>query len=287
MADPTKITLGELPGYLATQGASFVEGADYNPYMAKRGYQLVGSGPDAYWQLTGTPGVTATPVTPLQKYQNIAMTGQLPEDVVQAIQQRAAEFGVATGMPGSELAGYGGLRQLGLTSLDVLGNAAKYDITPYQQSVLQQQNLTESQRQQMALEEASNQRNAQLADLWRQTTGTTPGYTMAGGTSVGSPLSKTSAVPSATAGGYGGYGGYGTSPYGTSSSPLSFYAPQSNLDVLLSAINQGTTGQANIQTGYGNYGEVNPDESQNLDWVNSPFGGYKPVWTEEQDYWTI
>lgn len=285
MADPTKITLGELPGYLATQGASFVEGADYNPYMAKRGYQLVGSGPSAYWQQTGTPGVTATPVTPLQKYQNIAMTGQLPEDVVQAIQQRAAEFGVATGMPGSELAGYGGLRQLGLTSLDVLGNAAKYDITPYNQALLEQSNLNQSQKMQLALEEASNQRNAQLADIWRQTTGTTPGYTMGAGGSAGAPAAKVSSAPAGVAGGYGGYGGYGTSPYGTSSSPLMTSAPPNNLDVLLSAINQGVSGTAEpaafgIQTG-GGFGD------ENLDWVNSPFGGYEAPWTEAQDYWTI
>lgn len=287
MADPTKITLYDLPNYLAGQGEAFVEGANYLPYMAKRGYELKGTGNQAYWEKTGTPGTVGTPVTPLEKYRNIAMTGQLPEDVVQAIQQRAAEFGVATGMPGSELAGYGGLRQLGLTSLDVLKDAAKYDITPYNQALLEQSNLNQSQKMQLALEEASNQRNAQLADIWRQTTGTSPGYTMGGGGYSMAPTTKTQAASPVSS-----YGGYTTSPYGTSSSPLMTSAPPSTLDVLLSAINQGTspasqTDALRLQTSGGFEADNGGFGTANLDWVNAPFGGYEAPWTEEQDYWTI
>lgn len=54
-----------------------------------------------------------------------ALKGELPQDVVNQIQQRAAEFGVASGLPGSQFAGYQGLRNLGLTSLDRIKDAEK------------------------------------------------------------------------------------------------------------------------------------------------------------------
>jgi len=45
------------------------------------------------------------------------LSGQVPTDVLQQIQQRGAERGVATGMPGGPNANAAWLRALGLTSL--------------------------------------------------------------------------------------------------------------------------------------------------------------------------
>lgn len=52
-----------------------------------------------------------------------ALRGELPRDVSDLIRSRAAEFGVASGMPGSELAANQGLRTLGLTSLNRMQGA--------------------------------------------------------------------------------------------------------------------------------------------------------------------
>lgn len=59
-----------------------------------------------------------------------ALSGELPQDVKDQISNYAAERGVASGMPGSQWAGYQGLRQLGLTSLSRQDQAAK-ELTPY------------------------------------------------------------------------------------------------------------------------------------------------------------
>ena len=47
-----------------------------------------------------------------------SLRGELPADVQNLLRQQAAEYGVANGMPGSQFAGYRGLKNLGLTSLD-------------------------------------------------------------------------------------------------------------------------------------------------------------------------
>lgn len=52
-----------------------------------------------------------------------ALRGELPKDVQDQIASRAAELGVASGMPGSENAQYRGLRDLGLTSLSRMQHA--------------------------------------------------------------------------------------------------------------------------------------------------------------------
>ena len=49
------------------------------------------------------------------------LSGQVPDDVVNQILQRAAERGIATGSPGSPNANAAYLRALGLTSLDLTG----------------------------------------------------------------------------------------------------------------------------------------------------------------------
>jgi hypothetical protein len=64
-----------------------------------------------------------------------ALSGGLPQDVVDQIRQHAAEFGVASGMPGSEFAGYQGLRNLGLTSLSQINRATDMLAPGYRESV--------------------------------------------------------------------------------------------------------------------------------------------------------
>lgn len=62
-----------------------------------------------------------------QRSKNIGglLKGEVPADVVQQIQQRGAERGVATGMPGSPNANAAWLRALGLTSLGLQQQGSK------------------------------------------------------------------------------------------------------------------------------------------------------------------
>lgn len=89
-----------------------------------------GSG-TAYGQVPGTIGIPAstwqqTMAQPGMQSQfnatqgliNNQLAGQLPQEVVNQIQDRAAQFGVTSGMPGSQFQGYQGLRKLGV---DILG----------------------------------------------------------------------------------------------------------------------------------------------------------------------
>lgn len=51
------------------------------------------------------------------------LSGEVPLDVQQMLEQQAAEYGVGSGTQGSQFAGYRGLRNLGLTSLDLRRHA--------------------------------------------------------------------------------------------------------------------------------------------------------------------
>lgn len=64
-----------------------------------------------------------------------ALSGQLPQDVVDQVRQHAAEFGVASGMPGSEFSAYNGLRSLGLNSLSQVNRATDLLTPGYRESV--------------------------------------------------------------------------------------------------------------------------------------------------------
>lgn len=66
---------------------------------------------------------------------NTMLGGGLPQDVVDQIHQHAAEFGVASGMPGSEFAGYQGLKNLGLTSLSQSNHATDLLAPGYRSTV--------------------------------------------------------------------------------------------------------------------------------------------------------
>jgi hypothetical protein len=69
-----------------------------------------------------------------------ALRGELPPDVLNLLQQQAAEYGVGGGTSGSQFAGYAGLRNLGLTSLDRMKHAedllAQQFMTPAQKADL-------------------------------------------------------------------------------------------------------------------------------------------------------
>jgi len=70
-----------------------------------------------------------------------ALAGQLPQDVIDQIATHAAEFGVASGMPGSQFAQYRGLRDLGLTSLNRMDQATQ-TLLPYVTRSPYQPNMT-------------------------------------------------------------------------------------------------------------------------------------------------
>lgn len=100
-----------------------------------------------------------------------SLRGELPQDVQNLIRQNAAQWGVATGMPGSQLAGYRGLRDLGLTSLNQINRAqgilAPMLTTPLQQQQfgLQQQQYqtgTELGRQRLELQRQQQEQAAQI-----------------------------------------------------------------------------------------------------------------------------
>jgi hypothetical protein len=74
-------------------------------------------------------------------------SGALPQDVIDQIQNHAASFGVANGIPGSQFQGYQGLKNLGLTSLDQ-SNKATSLLTPFYTSPLQSQQLQLAANQQ-------------------------------------------------------------------------------------------------------------------------------------------
>jgi len=72
-----------------------------------------------------------------------ALRGELPEDVQNLLRQQAAEYGVASGMPGSQFQSYAGLRNLGLTSLDRIKGA---------EGILGNQFISPAQAQQLNLQ---------------------------------------------------------------------------------------------------------------------------------------
>lgn len=69
-----------------------------------------------------SPGFGATNQKLLENIQRMA-SGELPRDVENLVNRRAAEAGVVSGTSGSDFDKYRSLRNLGLTSLDVSGKA--------------------------------------------------------------------------------------------------------------------------------------------------------------------
>ena len=94
-----------------------------------------------------------------------SLSGKLPSDVQNLLRQQAAEYGAGTGMPGSQFAGYRGLRNLGLTSLDQ-SNRAQGILAPFLTTPAQAQQLgMQGTSQQMQADQFSQQLS--LADQRR------------------------------------------------------------------------------------------------------------------------
>lgn len=87
---------------------------------------------DSQGNLSPTPPADSNAALATQLRGNLsgALAGQLPPDVVQQIQQNAAEFGVSSGLSGSQFAGYQGLKNLGLTSLNRAQQAEQELVNP-------------------------------------------------------------------------------------------------------------------------------------------------------------
>jgi hypothetical protein len=174
----------------------------------------------------------------------------LPQDVVDQLQTHAAEFGVSSGLSGSDFSGYAGLRNLGLTSLQRQDDATKMTLpfmmspadidrrrqldqsTIYQNKAIQDADIARSQKQQQAAADAwERSRTGGLADLmpgWNKGGGASPalapmGVNAGGGGSAPPAHSVASDIISRNLPGLGdllgGYGG-GGDPHGTGS-----YAP--------------------------------------------------------------
>lgn len=158
-------------------------------------------------------------VTTFPKYTSgvsAALRGELPSDVTDLIKRQAAEFGVASGMPGSQFAGYRGLRQLGLTSLSEMQRAQQL-LTPshlaaQQQAYRMQDRWWDEAMRQQAEQRAANERAGQR---WNAGGGTPP-LVSTGGAPGGQPSrpgapSNTQSLVQDILSKYG-YGGGGAGP---------------------------------------------------------------------------
>lgn len=159
-----------------------------------------------------------------QYYTNVRanLAGELPPDVLDLLQTQAAEYGISSGLPGSQFAGYRGLRNLGLTSLQRMDVGAQ-EMQPLfaQQSSQEryyQQDLQEREAMAERARAAAAARSAEASKWWTMGGGTPTivggqGGGMAAG---GFPGGKTNAsqVVSNILSRY--------SPYGTSREPLLF-----------------------------------------------------------------
>jgi hypothetical protein len=102
-------------------------------------------------QIPGLQGINSQASGVISDY----LGGRLPPDVVNAIQDSAARFGVSSGMPGSGLAGHRGARDLGLTSLDLQGRGlAAY--SPFVGAVSSTQTVNPALQTQIAEQNAVN-----------------------------------------------------------------------------------------------------------------------------------
>jgi len=165
-----------------------------------------------------------------QYYSNVRanLAGQLPPDVLDLLQTQAAEYGIASGLPGSQFAGYRGLRNLGLTSLQRMDVGAQ-QMQPlfaqqqaqeryYQQHLMEQEAMNERARQ------AAVARAAEASKAWTMGGGTPPIIGGQGGAPSPAapvmPRTNASEVVSNILGRY--------SPYGTARSPLTMAPEEEN-----------------------------------------------------------
>lgn len=246
-------------------------------------------------------------------YGNIqsALSGEVPQDVQNQIATAAAEYGIATGMPGSQLASYAGLRNLGLTSLARQDWAAKMlqpniaselDINRLKtQAELEQQNWMQRYEAQLAEKRREEYLNRNLG-------GGTPPIIQGR-----APAPMYAPTVGNTMGGYRSYGGgLGTGGLGTFGTP----APTSNQAVMQSIMDEygpQTSSNYGTHTDYGmpassaaNYaalaggtaaglmGGFGPlgamaslfGATQGMEGAQSPYQGPAGGWGDpEADYW--
>lgn len=128
------------------------------------------------------------PILP-QYYDTIrsALSGQVPQGNLDFLKQQAAEYGIRTGMPGSDLSKYFGLNRMFDTSLGLTKFAAQA-LQPDVQSSLQQGNWLERYNIQRGEEERQRQlrlqeqHNQEALQSWRNQGPFTPPIYSQGGT---------------------------------------------------------------------------------------------------------
>lgn len=155
------------------------------------------------------------------------MAGQVPQDVIQQLQQQAAERGISTGMPGSDASNAAYLRALGLTSLGLQQQGMQSYLNLLSQSPRSttQKTVTSNNVLKAIYEAAPSPFMAAMANLQGQQGGLAAGLGSAG--AVRAPA----ALPTFTGGGlyqppsgtygttYGGYQPQSYDYYGDSYSP--------------------------------------------------------------------
>lgn len=220
-------------------------------------------------------------------YGNIqsALSGEVPQDVQNQISTAAAEYGIMTGMPGSQLAGYAGLRNLGLTSLARQDWAAKMlqpniaselDINRLKtQAELEQQNWMQRYEAQLAEKRREEYLNRNLG-------GGTPPIIQGR-----APAPMYAPTVGNTMGGYRSYGGgLGTGGLGTFGTP----APTSNQAVMQSIMDEYGQNYPESDMGLSPLSSGTGVTSYNMDWT---IPGASPVSNYAADadiynpnYWT-
>lgn len=105
--DPLATTRETISGNLANLGGLESLGGAINPFQQQ---QLLGQYAAA---IPNYAGITAAQSAGISS----DLAGQVPQDVINLLQQQGAERGIQTGMPGSDNANAAYLRALGLTSL--------------------------------------------------------------------------------------------------------------------------------------------------------------------------
>lgn len=188
----------------------------------------------AYGQTLGYyPAAVESPIPATvfpQYYTNVRanLAGELPPDVLDLLQTQAAQYGIASGLPGSQFAGYRGLRNLGLTSLNRMDVGAQQMAPLFAQQASQERYYQGALQEREAMAERARQdavRRSQEASKWWTMGGGTPpiiGGQGGGMTAGGFPGGKTNAsqVVSNILSRY--------SPYGTSREPLRFEADETD-----------------------------------------------------------
>jgi hypothetical protein len=190
------------------------------------------------------------------------MAGEVPRDVIQLLQQQAAERGIATGMPGSDNANAAYLRALGLTSLGLQQQGIQNYANLLQTSpkTTTQTSETSNNVLKAIYEAAPSPYAAAMANLQAQQQGLGAGLGSGGG--VRAPAMPVAPQPTGGMLGYGSgtptYGGMGAGAY----TPSITVNPLTNFYDLPSY---------NYQPAY--------------DWATAPYEvGKQPVYWDEGQY---